>query len=1364
MGDIEKAIEEFKRKQLDVYRADPQRIVRDTRGAERAAKDHAGRWLFELLQNSEDACAPEVKIIVTGDTIYVADNGKGFKPEAVCSICGTDFSDKTSGTIGRKGIGFKSVYEVSSHPQLLTVSGEGVEFSPERASEWLRQNSFDDRHVPYQWIPFLIPWDVARRQDPVLEELKDYKTVIRLSGLSEERRQIVEQLLKEWPPHALFPFRNVRTIKAPNMEVVLAPGAGVWQIDDSRKQIPQFWFVVNPEPEYPPDKLMGTLGEEERNAIQMDGVSFLIAAPHIEDRITPTEDYLPIHVFYPTDQKGPVRLLLHAEFLVKSDRTVLIPIEKGSLNEWVTDRLAHHVCGFVNNAFRSKNPSGHAALLVPFDDRGSHPVAEKIWKLISDKAKADLRLADVEGNQRLSVGKANLISVSIRPELARTLLESTKLWGQLLHREFDDDKEARKALKELGCKEIHDQDLMDILAENADSRSDTEWIWSCWEWLADWVAQEPYGDKHKERVARVRLLPIVPVDGRLCKPADLETHIVTWKPEGHVENLPNWLPLTFVGDWFRDKIQSMTEKDDSVMKLCAELAIKEPGADVIQRAIGRAIVQYWKDKQDDPGRFLSFIMEQDWHETSEVSRELKRCPVPLSQPVQDEGWAEAGKAYFGREWGNNLLAALYDGIESVAWVRNENGEDRQEKRRRVMEWLGVAASPRVVVVKKPDAMNVWDLPTDCNDWKKYLDTAHDTCGRWVRRISHISKIAHLAIDGLNSEQAVFLVRLIAKHWDYYGKEAETTAQGTQGREQYYRSWEVKAKWWWEVCELLPLPRRDGGAERIGLMALWLLDKRTERAMGDLLPVIDLDAFGDDKDDVRKWLENVVHLRTRIAQVTVEEWKELLSTRIPDVAPAERLTSNERLRDKVTGWYTACLEAVAEDENELQEAFAQCPLLCQKGNEWKYVGNGEPRYLDDDNDFAKAFAEDIWLFHVPSRLAADTLKFFSVNSLSEFVKVDVTPGDPKASLSDGLLARFNESLLYVCAWRSSQNKQDAETLSARLKRLRVYVVPSLKANLSLDGVCHEVEQHWHVTDGTIYVHGDHTNEADLALALAKVVGVSSEADFYENLLRCYNDNQRKEKLLSKGIAEAEVERGLREYSGHADDVELEGRSKEKKPDIEAHTPPQPSQPENKAQQQKSAADKPQDTKAEKSQEQAVVGDQPLHLKDSLTVDYVIGEPPQREFEAGGGGGGGGGGGSQEGRQLTEEEKILLEGAGRELAARELEKMGYAVKRMPSKNPGFDLLAIRIGEELRVEVKAHTGRATVVDVTQREYKEYLGQQRYRWELWNVEHLSENDTEPVTITRYNDIPDAALDVRTFRVDLKKCQVPSNPSSAAE
>ena len=126
-------------------------------------------------------------------------------------------------------------------------------------------------------------------------------------------------------------------------------------------------------------------------------------------------------------------------------------------------------------------------------------------------------------------------------------------------------------------------------------------------------------------------------------------------------------------------------------------------------------------------------------------------------------------------------------------------------------------------------------------------------------------------------------------------------------------------------------------------------------------------------------------------------------------------------------------------------------------------------------------------------------------------------------------------------------------------------------------------------------------------------------------------------------------------------------------------------------------------------------------------------------------------------LTDKERARLEKAGRRLAVRELEKMGFSVEDMPPDNPGFDLRAKTDGQELRVEVKAHTGRATVVDVTQRQYKEYLGQQGYRWELWNVEHVAENDAEQIAITRYGDIPDDALDARTFRVDLKKCLSPA-------
>lgn len=1355
-GPLEATIEQHRNKTLSVYKADPDRIVRDARAAKRATGDHLGRWLFELLQNSDDAGATEVLVSVKDGTVYVADNGHGLKPKSVSAICGTDFSDKTSGTIGRKGVGFKSVYEVSCNPQVLTVDGEGIEFSPDKTKTWLHDNGLDGEHVPYQWIPFFISWSDARARDPHLDDFKakGFKTVVRLPGSSPQKKTEVEQLLKEWPPHALFAFRHLRKITGPDLEVVLSVGDGAWSLRDSRGQTPVEWRVAK-HIERPPDDLLEVVGPNERQAISADGVSFLIAAPLENGSIVPTTDYLPIHVFYPTEQKGPVRLLLHAEFLVKSDRTALIPVDSNSFNAWVADRLADHVCKFVNESYRPETPSSHAALLVPFEHRESHPVANALWRRIAEKAQTDLRLGDVAGQQRLTLGEARLISVSVRPDLARILLEATSVRGQLLHRSFGTDKEARNALKELGCKEVHDRDLMEVIAENAVSlAANPDLVWACWEWLGAWVGKEPYGDEHKKRIERVIALPIVPVNGSLLKPSDLAGRIVTWKPDAGVGNLPDWLPLTFVEDWFRDRIQKESKEKSTVKKLSEELEIKEPGVDVMQRAVGLAIEQYWKNKRGDPERFLRFILEQDWHETAEALPELRRCPVP----VRGGTWAEAQKGYFGTEWGNDLLADLYAGIATVAWLTAVDVACDKDKCRGVLEWLGVTHRPRIV--NECGRSGIWELPQGCDQWKQYLHTARDCDGRTVLWIATVSRLDHLAIDNLDADRGVLLIRMIAKNWEaYYRNGAAVNAEGCRLRERNYRVWQVKAKWWWEILERLRLPRRDGCSEHVALAALWLPDKRTERAIGDLLPVIDLDAFGNDKDVVRNWLVSAARLRTRMEQLTVGEWKELLSTRIPGKAPAERLASDERLRDKVTKWYEACLETVAEKEDIKEKAFKSCPVLCRKGTDWKYVSN-EPRYLNDHNDLETAFAQDVWLFHVPARLHSDAEKYFGVLSLSRSVNVGVTPGEPQSQLSGDLKDKFTRSLPYVYAWRSSQSKQDAERLSARLKCLKVLIVPTLKASLSLDGVHHEVERRWHVEGDTIYLHKDHQNEAELAMALAKALDVRSEADFYENLLRCADDRQRKEKLLSKGIVDAEIDRCLREYSGQSDQEEQDEYPPKR---VEApqeigtsHTPL-----DDDSQRQywgqisiSQAGDSSVESRSETERQER--DEQPLHLKDPTETDYVLASPHGESAGTGGGGAGGGGTGPG-GRSLTDDEKKELEKAGRIIAKRELEKMGYSVVLMPQDNPGYDLLANKNGHELRVEVKAHSGRATVVELTQPEYREYLGQQGYRWELWNVEHLAESDPSPVRITQYDTIPDDALDVRTFRVDLKKCKLTS-------
>lgn len=1341
---IEEAIQEFRNRTLLVYRADPDRIVRDVRAAERAAKDHVGRWLFELLQNSDDAGASEVLVLVGDDTVYVADNGDGFKPGSVSAICGTDFSDKTTGTIGRKGVGFKSVYEVSQNPQVLTVDGEGIEFSPERTKAWLRANDLNEGHVPYQWVPFLIPWDNAQTQDPHLDDLKAnaFKTVVRLPGLPQESRQKVEQLLMEWPPHSLFAFRHLRQITARGLKIVLSAQDSAWSLRDSRGQISVEWRVTK-HTEFPPADLLEMLGADERKAVATGGVSFLIAAPLENGCVVPTSEYLPIHVFYPTDQKGPVRLLLHAEFLVKSDRTVLMPVDGNPFNAWVADRLAYHVCKFVNNSYRSETPSSHAALLAPFTDRTSHPVAEGLWHRIANEAKKCLRLADVEGCQRLRLEEARLISVTVRPDLARTLIEATSIRGQLLHSSFDNDKDAHKSLRELGFKVIHDQCLMATIADNSNSLpAERQWVWACWEWLAAWVAKEPYGEEHKKRIEYARSLPIVPVDGSLVKASYLAGRIVTWKPDTGVGNLPGWLPLTFVEDWFRDRIKNEGEQESPVRELRKKLGIDEPGADVIQRAVGYAIDQYWKDRQGDPGRFLNFILEQEWHETSDASDLLQRCPIPLSRLVQGKGWSEAKKAYFGYEWGNDLLCELYNGIETVAWTRNDNSEDDNEKYRQILEWLGVADCPRILQDGSHDAVEAEKCRVRPLVNNNYVLRANVLC------------LDRVSTKGLSPEKSKLLLTLLSHNWERYYRNKSTICVEYTPRSRTYNQF-VPSAWWNSLLSECIPPLKSNVSAALPLKHCWQPDKRTERAIGDLLPVIDLDPFETDKDTIREWFINAVGLRTRIEQLTVEEWKGLLSRHIPGKAPVERLVSEERLRDKVTGWYAACLETVVKQEDVSAKAFESCPLLCRKGGIWQYVAN-ELRYLDDDNDLGMAFSEDVWLYHVPALLADKAVKYFGVLPLSRSVEVEVMSGEPQSALSGELDVRFRKSLPFAWAWRSSQSKQAADRLSVLMKGLEVLVVPALKARLSLNGLRHEVERRWHVNDHTIYLHKNHVNEADLALALAKALDVRSEADFYENLFRCTDDRQRKEKLLSKGISDTEIDRCLREYSGTPTEVDY-GEDPEKATKGENGGTISKEQSGGGGQEQhrkQPTAERPGETSQARSSESPESGKQPLRLKDPCTTPYVLGSPPSEG--TGTGGSGEGGGGEREGRSLTDAEKAELEETGRTLAVRELKSKGFSVEKMLQSNPGFDLRAMKEGDELRIEVKAHSGRATVVDVTRREYKEYREQHEhgYHWELWNVEHLAEDDSYSVVITRYDQIPDDALVARTFRVDLKKCQ----------
>ncbi len=77
-------------------------------------------FLFELIQNAEDATATELSFELFEDRLEVTHDGRPFTPEDVRRICGVAGSGKSGDltTIGTFGIGFKSVFAYTATPRV----------------------------------------------------------------------------------------------------------------------------------------------------------------------------------------------------------------------------------------------------------------------------------------------------------------------------------------------------------------------------------------------------------------------------------------------------------------------------------------------------------------------------------------------------------------------------------------------------------------------------------------------------------------------------------------------------------------------------------------------------------------------------------------------------------------------------------------------------------------------------------------------------------------------------------------------------------------------------------------------------------------------------------------------------------------------------------------------------------------------------------------------------------------------------------------------------------------------------------------------------------------------------------------------
>ncbi len=250
-------------------------------------------FIFELIQNAEDAGATWLDFGLSGDRLEVRHDGRPFTEADVRGVCGVAQSAKSGDLtkIGQFGIGFKSVYAYTRTPRIHS----GAEHF--RIDHYVRPTAVDDvdpgAQNPLETL-FVFPFD--------------HDTVTAATAAGE-----IAAALNRIEPATLLFLRNITRLRA--------HGAGVTDTVIERRTQPRTppgrqvtltrsqgragraedWFVW--------DRPLDGLG----HAGQRVEIAFLADTAHREPRLT-ARDGSPLVVFFPTQKETFLGFLVQGPY------------------------------------------------------------------------------------------------------------------------------------------------------------------------------------------------------------------------------------------------------------------------------------------------------------------------------------------------------------------------------------------------------------------------------------------------------------------------------------------------------------------------------------------------------------------------------------------------------------------------------------------------------------------------------------------------------------------------------------------------------------------------------------------------------------------------------------------------------------------------------------------------------------------------------------------------------------------------------------------------------------------------------------------------------------------------------------------
>ena len=463
-------------------------------GAEIVREQYAGRYPLELVQNANDAVATEgataahIKFVVTDSALLVGDTGAGFGTSQVEAICDLAQSSKDPRkSVGYKGLGFKSVAEITDTPQI--ISGE-LRFGFDRArlrrevEAIVGRTLDDDFPLPDYAFPFELSdadlgADVAAVSDL---QAGGFSTVMRLPFRDDAAAEDAVTHVADTIVPRLLLFLDA----AESLELVgttsdfhaqaLREGDDnqqyvILQADDRSEEFVLYRKVV-PIPDH---DLVSELGKAWR---QVEAVRIAAAVP-LDDTGQPrATEAEPLHVYFPTEEETGLSIIFNADFQVELDRRRIASSgPAGMYNDWLAKELAEFVADAVVPDLTGR--FGGAATVDVFAPHGpATHTGEGVIAALFDELRDVSWIPCQDGELRAPA------DVWLLPDSVPSVAD-VHVWlalPELVQPEVEGGQRSRTLLvSEFECRELNEQSALSLLEPGPDSDAT-----SYYDFLVEW--------------------------------------------------------------------------------------------------------------------------------------------------------------------------------------------------------------------------------------------------------------------------------------------------------------------------------------------------------------------------------------------------------------------------------------------------------------------------------------------------------------------------------------------------------------------------------------------------------------------------------------------------------------------------------------------------------------------------------------------------------------------------------------------------------------------------------------------------------------------------------------------------------------